>query len=249
MNSHKQPLRLVRALATPTLFVGLLASLPMLSAELGRPAAGTNTPSLGAAANVVILGGAGVSCTSTAVTGNVSSKLTVTQSPTCSISGDIHQGDASAVGAFNDFLTAYAAFKALPCPPANNRTGQALGGKTLAPGVYCFNTTADLTNGNLTLSGPSSGTWVFQVGSGLTTGTAQVIMASGGQACNVYWALGTNGTVGADTRFQGNILAGSSVTFTGANSSLVGAALAKTAVTMTGTKISGCGGTGGKPRK
>lgn len=249
MVSHTKPMRLVKALATPILAVGLLAGLPLISAELGRPAGDTNAPSLGAAANVVILGGAGVSCTSTAVTGNVSSKLTVTKSPTCSISGDIHQGDASAAEAFSDFLTAYTDFKAMPCPPAHNLTGQALGGKTLAPGVYCFNTTADLSKGNLTLAGPSSGTWVFRVGSGITTGGAAVIMASGGQACNVYWALGTNGTIGADTKFQGNILAGSSVTFTGANSSLVGAALAKTAVTMTGTRISGCGGAGGKPRR
>ena len=196
-------------------------------------------PSLGSAANVVVLGGAGVTCTSSAVTGNVSSKLTVTQTPTCSISGAVHQGDASAVDAFADFLTAYGSFKSLACPPANNLTGQALGGKTLAPGVYCFNTTADLTNGNLTLAG-SSGDWVFQVGSGITTGNAQVVLGKGARACNVYWVLGTAGTIGGDTKFQGKILAGSAVNFTGANSSLVGAALAQTAVTMTGTRISGC---------
>jgi hypothetical protein len=102
------------------------------------------------------------------------------------------------------------------------------GDATLAPGVYCFNKTAGLTSGILTLAGPSSGVWVFQVGTGLTTAASQVVMASGGQACNVYWALGTTGTIGTGSKFQGNLLAGSS---------LVGRALAKTAVTMTGTNL------------
>jgi Ice-binding-like len=196
-------------------------------------------PSLGGAANFAVLGGAGVTCTASAVTGNVGSKLTVTQTPTCGIAGAIHQGDATGVGAFNGFVTAFRALNALPC--GTNLTGQALGGKTLAPGVYCFpGTTAGLASGVLTLNGPASGVWVFQVGTGMTTGTAQVIMAGGASACNVYWVLGTAATIGTGARFQGNILAGSAITFTGTNASLVGRALAQTAVTMTGTTISGC---------
>ena len=100
--------------------------------------------------------------------------------------------------------------------------------------MYCFNSTVGLTNGILTLAGPSSGVWVIQVGTALTTATSQVVVASGGQACNVCWALGTTGTVGTSSKFKGNILAGSAVTFSGTGSSLVGRALAKTAVTMTG---------------
>lgn len=197
-------------------------------------------PSLGGAANFVVLGGAGVTCTASSVTGNVGSKLTVTQTPTCSIAGAIHQGDATAVDAFNNFDTAYTQFKGLPC--GTDLTGQALGGKTLAPGVYCFSSTADLTSGILTLAGPASGVWVFQIGSSITTGAAQVVMAGGATACNVYWVPTAAATIGTGMKMQGNILAGSAVTFTGANSSLVGRALAHTAVTMTGTTITGCGG-------
>jgi Ice-binding-like len=196
-------------------------------------------PSLGGAANFAVLGGAGVTCTASTVTGNVGSKLTVTQTPTCGIAGAISQGDATGVGAFNGFVTAFRALNALPC--GTNLTGQALGGKTLAPGVYCFpGTTAGLASGVLTLNGPTSGVWVFQIGTAITTGPAQVVMAGGASACNVYWVLGTAATIGTGTRFKGNILAGSAVSFTGANSSLVGRALAQTAVTMTGTTISGC---------
>jgi Ice-binding-like len=217
---------------------GILATVALLSAASLSASASTSAPFLGAASKFVVLGGAQVTCTkSTVGLGAVGSKLTVTKTATCSIAGAIHAGDATAVTAFNAFSTAYTALKAKTCPPANNLTGQALGGKTLAPGVYCFSTTAGLTTGALTLAGPAAGVWVFQVGTGLTTGTSQVVMAGGGQACNVYWALGTLGTIGTGSKFKGNILAGSGVSFTGTSSSMVGRALAKTSVTMTGTNL------------
>ena len=98
-------------------------------------AAATSTPSLGAASGFAVLGGAGVTCTaSTVVTGDVGSLLTVTQTPTCTIAGGarhIHEGDATANLAFNDFATAYDAFKGMTCPPANppvtSRSGSMMG--------------------------------------------------------------------------------------------------------------------------
>ena len=227
---------------------GILTILALLCAAPLSAYAAATAPGLGLAANFVVLGGAGVTCTASTVTGNVGSKLTVTHTPTCAIHGATHQGDTTAVNAFNNFVTAYNFLKGEGCDAANNLTGQELGGLTLAPGVYCFDSTADLTTGILTLRGPASGVWVFQVGTGITTGTAQVVM-DGGQPCNVYWAVGSTATIGTGTKFQGNILAGDAVTFTGTNSSLVGRALAKTAVTMTGTTISGCKGTVVKPPK
>src|ERR1039457_1084766 len=192
---------------------GILATVAVLAAAPLSAYASSSAPFLGGAAKFVVLGGAAVTCTKSSVgLGAVGSKLTITKTATCSIAGATHAGDATAVAAFNAFSTAYTALKAKTCSPANNLTGQALGGKTLAPGVYCFNKTA-----------------------GLTTAASQVVMASGGQACNVYWALGTTGTIGTGSKFQGNLLAGSGVAFTGAGSSLVGRALTKTAVTMTGT--------------
>lgn len=224
---------------------GILATLALLVAGPLSAYAAT-APPLGGAANFVVLGGAGVTCTKSTVTGNVGSKLTVTRTSTCAIHGATHQG-GTAVGAFNNFLTAYAALNAQHCD--RNLTGQELGGLRLAPGVYCFDTTADLTTGILTLDGPASGVWVFQVGTGITTGTAQVQMAGGGGACNVYWAIGTLATIGTDMQFQGNILAGAAITFTGTNSSLSGRALAEQAVTMTGTTITPCTGSVVKPPK
>jgi hypothetical protein len=220
--------------------VGSLASLALLAAAPLSASAATKPP-LGAANSFVVLGGAGVTCTKSSVTGIVGSKTTVTETPSCNINGAIHQGDATAVNAFSAFSTSYNTLNALTCPAANNLTASRsqLAGQTLPPGVYCIDTTktALLTSGNLTLSGPSSGAWVFQIARDMTTDTAQVIMAGGGKACNVYWVLGTQGTIGQGTKFQGNMLAGSAVAFTGTNSSLVGRAFAKTAVAMTGTNV------------
>jgi hypothetical protein len=57
--------------------------------------------------------------------------------------GAIYAGDATAAQAQADVAIAYTALAALPCKV--NLTGQDLGGLTLTPGVYCFDTSAQLT--------------------------------------------------------------------------------------------------------
>jgi hypothetical protein len=231
----------------------LLTMAALLSTAAIQGAWAQTAPALGTATSFAVLGGAGVTCTTSSVAGNVGSLLTVTGFPPptpalCTLVGSVHAADAAATTAFNDIFMvghAYDMLKAMTCQ--HLLTGIPLGGLRLEPGVYCFGTTASLTTGTLTLDGRgnSNAVWVFQVGTAITTGTASVVMADGGQACNVFWQLGTAATIGTGTAFLGNILAGSAITFTGVNSSLVGRALAKTAVTMTGTNISigNCGGT------
>lgn len=263
----------VRAPAPPRFATGVLVTLVLLSAACSDqnpmspvnappaqhrgsngPSGAAFGPSLGAAASFAVLGGTSVTCTGSAVIGDVgvSPGSSVTGFPPsstlCTVAGTIHAGDATAAAAHNSFVTAYDALQAMTCQPANNLTGQDLGGMTLASGVYCFNTTASLT-GRLTLTG--SGPWVFQIGTGLTTGAgatgpASVVMASG-QACNVFWQVGSQATIGTGTAFQGNILAGTAIVFSGTGTSLVGRALAKAEVTMTGTSITlaNCGPGGG----
>lgn len=218
-------------------------------ALLTNAAFAQSAPVLGTAASYAALGGAGVTCTSpipslpaTSVTGDVGSLLaaptSVTGFPTlCSISGNVHVGDPAAVAAYNSFALAYEDLAALPCPvdAAHNLSGD-LGGKRLAPGLYCIGGVGLLTS-QLTLDGPSNGIWIFKAASSLTPINGSVVMAGGGQACNVYWQLGTAASIDG-TKFLGTILAGSAVTFTGVGSSLVGRALAKTRVTMTGATIS-----------
>jgi hypothetical protein len=194
-------------------------------------------PSLGSAAAFAVLGSTAVSCTGVSnIAGDIgvapAGAVTGFPSP-CTISAPgrstPHVNDAVALTAQADVTPAYNALAAMAC--GTTLSGQDLGGMTLAPGVYCFTSSAQLT-GNLTLAGPANGLWVFQVASALTTGTsAQVILSGGAQAANVFWQIGSSATIGQTTVFQGNIVAAVSITLV-QGASLHGRALSKAGVTM-----------------
>jgi hypothetical protein len=188
-----------------------------------------SAPSLGAASGFAVLGASTVTCTNlSAVTGDVgvSPGTAITGfGPSCTISGTIHAGDAVAAQAHGDLGIAYESLKAAACE--HNLTGQDLGGQTLAPGVYCFNTTVGLT-GALTLDGggDSNASWIFQIGTAITTASgSSVVMTGSGQPGNVFWQVGSSATIATATAFKGNILASASITLV-SGTQLVGRALA-----------------------
>lgn len=113
-----------------------------------------------------------------------------------------------------------------------------LSGKTLLPGVYKWSTGVLITS-NVTLSGPSTGVWIFQISGNLTLGSgAKVLLAGGAQAANVFWAVGggTGVEIGTTAHVEGTILAKKAIHLrTGA--SLNGRALAQTAVTLAKNRI------------
>jgi hypothetical protein len=146
--------------------------------------------------------------------------------PPCQITGTQHLGDAVSQTAQGDLTTAYNQLAGMPCSPANALTGLDLGGMTLAPGVYCFTSSAGLT-GTLTLAGPATGTWVFQVATTLITATNSAVVLSGGAlASNVFWQVGTSATLAVGTAMQGNILALTSISL-GDGATLIGRTLAR----------------------
>lgn len=120
---------------------------------------------------------------------------------------------------------------------------------TLPPGVYKSPSTASIAAGNLTLDGggnPQS-TFVFQIGSGLTTtlngiGSGNIVLTNGATPCNIYWQVGSSAVLGGAT-FYGNVLALASVTLT-SSTQFTGRALARTgAVTIsTASLITNPGG-------
>jgi hypothetical protein len=145
--------------------------------------------------------------------------------------GIIHTNDAVAVQAQIDATTAYNAAAALPCD--SNMTGVDLGGLTLAPGVYCFDTSAQLTGALvLDFQGGTSG-FVFQIGSTLTTASGSTVSLENCTLhCPVIWQVGSSATLGTSTKFSGDIIALDSITLT-TSVYLCGRALALTgAVTM-----------------
>ncbi len=119
-----------------------------------------------------------------------------------------HAADGVAAAAEVDLATAYA--NAAIQPSTANLTGQDLGGLTLIPGFYTFNSSATLT-GTLVLNG--AGLYIFQIGSTLITASGSaVVTENGALASNIFWQVGSSATLGSATRFIGNILADASIT-------------------------------------
>src|SRR6202049_4194299 len=230
-------------------YPALLAALGLSAwAGLVAPASAQNL-SLGAAATFGVLGSTTVTNTgATIVTGDVGvwPGTSITGFPPGTIfpgSGAQHTGDPVPQQAQSDLTAAYNDAVGRSCPLANNLTGSILGSGgtvlTLAPGVYCFNTTAQLT-GDLVLNG--AGVYIFQIGTTLTTATASSItLTNGASACGVWWQVGSSATLGTATSLAGNVLAFTSITLT-TDASVSGGALARNgAVTLDTNKLTACG--------
>lgn len=134
------------------------------------------------------------------------------------ISGEMHVNDFSAIEAMADANLAYTTLSLLPL--TLDLTGQNLGGMTLTPGVYRFDSIAQLT-GNLILDGQGLAhpRFVFQIGSTLTTSSASSITGiNGADSEEVYFQVGSSATLGTASIFTGTIIALTSNTLTtGAN--------------------------------
>jgi hypothetical protein len=228
----------------------------VLAATLAHAIPAFAQPALGAAQTFAVLGSSTVTNTGpTLISGDVgvSPGTAITGFPPGIVTGgSLHPGDAVAAQAHADAVIAYASLVALTCDV--NLTGTDLGGLTLTPGVYCFNSSAQLS-GTLTLDaqGNANALFVFQIGSTLTTASnSSVVMIRGGQgtgcaAANVFWQVGSSATLGTDTHFSGHVLALISATVT-AGVSVSGSVMALTgAVTMDTNLISTCAGGGGTP--
>ena len=135
-------------------------------------------PWLGAASSFAVLGGSTVTNTGASTIDadlGVSPGTAVTGFPPGTVGGgSIHAADALALQAQTDTTSAYNDLAGQVC---TSLTGD-LGGRTLAPGVYCYSSAAQLT-GTLTLDaqGDARAVFVFQIGSTLTTASnASVVM-------------------------------------------------------------------------
>jgi uncharacterized protein (TIGR03437 family) len=187
-------------------------------------------PQLGTASTYAVLANSTVTNTgSSVISGNVgvSPGAAVTGFPpgTVALPSAIHLADGLAGTAQGDVTIAYDYLARLAVPA--DLTGQDLGGLTLTPGVYKFDTSAQLT-GPLTLDaeGSSNAVWVFQIGSTLTTASdSSVQLTNGAQPDNVFWQVGSSATLGTYSVFMGNILASSSITLT-TGATMTGRALA-----------------------
>ncbi|HEX7706032.1 MAG TPA: IPTL-CTERM sorting domain-containing protein [Thermoanaerobaculia bacterium] len=228
----------MRSLSLSIIIFILLSGSVALSAQ----------PTLGTAADFGVLAGSTVTNTgASSVDGDVgvSPGSAIVGFPPGTLTGTMHANDAVAIQAQSDLTTAYNEVAGTACTA--NLSGSDLGGMTLTPGVYCFDSSAQLT-GTLTLDalGDPNAVFLFKIGSTLTTASNSTVLLQGSASgCNVFWQVGSSATLGTTSRVEGNILALTSITLnTGATVS--GRVLARNgAVTLDTATIvdcaSGCG--------
>jgi type VI secretion system secreted protein VgrG len=198
---------------------------------------------LGTAGSYAVLAGSTVTNTNPSVlTGNLGvwpGTAVTGFPPGMVIGGTIHAGDAAAAKAQGDLTTAYNA--AMGLSPTATLTGKDLGNMVLTPGVYFFASSAQLT-GKLTLNnlGNPNAVFVFQIGSTLTTASGSSVVFTSSLDKNVFWQVGSSATLGTTTKFEGNILALTSITLNNGASIGCGSALARNgAVTLNNNVIGG----------
>lgn len=224
-----------------------------------KPVYAATSPSLSALTNFSVLGGASVTCTgATTLTGmvGVSPGTSITGFPSpCTTGGGIQNNNSSAIAAQAENLATYTALDQA-CDLSFGSVDltvtdfAAVGGGvgSAPPGVYCSTGAFTLT-GNLNLTG--SGVHIFKTVSTLITSSGSSI--TGGSACNIWWRVGSQATLGTSTSFKGNIFGGPGAGTTAMNTgaTLNGRILTQAAgtITLAGNTISGCvagpGGGGG----
>ncbi len=218
----------------------LVPGIFIIAAAVALFAAHAKGQSLGSAETFGVLGGSTVTNTGASqISGSVgvSPGSAITGFPPGVVvpgTGAIHANDATAVQAHADLATAYTAFANLFSPTQNNLSGTDLGGLTLTPGVYHYDTSA-ASGGALTFDAQNdpNARFVVQIGTTLiTTSASSVVLVNGADARNIYFQVGTSVTLGAGSTFIGNLLADASIT-TVSGTNLTGRLLAVTgAVTL-----------------
>lgn len=132
------------------------------------------------------------------------------------VAGAIYGPDSSSE-AHDDILAAYTIGSA-PYPDFTTfLPGTELGGLTLTPGVYRWNSALQLSVGQtLTLDGDCGDVFIFQATGSITTGTgSSVVLLKTLTSSTVYWIGSTNLVTGVDSIFAGMILTYTNVVIAG----------------------------------
>lgn len=106
-----------------------------------------------------------------------------------------------------------------------------IGGMTLAPGTYKWNT-AVLIPTSVTLNGGANDVWIFQVGQGvIQSSAARVILSGGARSRNIFWQVAGAVEVKSAAHTVGIILSQRSITL-GTDASASGRLLAQATVNL-----------------
>ncbi len=166
----------------------------------------------------LVLDGSGQFATSSQVTGRVFAADYAPPTP------------ANLTVAVLDMQAAYTD-ASLRLPDQTDLAAGNIGGLTLAPGTYKWNSNVTIAS-NLTLVGGPDDTWIFQITGTLMVGPGvQIILAGGARPVNIVWQVAGGTTINPGAAFNGTILDQTNIAVqTGAT--VNGRLLAQTAVSL-----------------
>jgi len=193
---------------------------------------------LGSAANFAILGASTVTnAGNSVVTGaniGISPGTSLTGFPPGVLTAPATEqlGNPTASQAQADASTAFTSYQGLSGAVS---IGPSMDAMTFTPGLYKATTTLNLSAGaTVTLNG--SGTYIFQIGTGLNV-SGTVVLTGGATAGNVIWVVGSSAVLSGTSAVSGNIVAFTSISLA-AGDSLTGRAIALNgAVTLSDNAI------------
>jgi hypothetical protein len=183
------------------------------------------------AQHFTILGNTGVSSLGVAITGhvgtNTSNALTGFDPMVMDLSGEfstspqvdgrLYLPNYSAPtpnlldNAIADSTTAYMQGSLLGPQDQTDPYSGVLGGQTLASGIYKWNTALSIMS-SITLLGDASDVWVFQLAGGISVDpSVNIILAGEARPEHIFWLSATTVTIGANSHFQGIIIASTSI--------------------------------------
>jgi hypothetical protein len=138
--------------------------------------------------------------------------------------------------AISNMQTAYTDAAGRPTPTFLDLGGGAIGGATLTPGLYKWNSTVTIP-GDVVLAGAANDVWIFQITGDLTMSASKAMTLSGGaRAKNVFWQVAGLVDLGTSAHAEGIILSKTAIKL-GTGASVNGRLLAQTAVTLAGNVI------------
>jgi hypothetical protein len=227
---------------------------------LGLPAVSHSATSvyLGTAGNYTILAKTGITTTgtthivgnmgvspiaSTAITGFGLKRTAPTYSTSSLVTGKVYASNyaaptpANLTVAVGDMQKAYANAAGRQNPTKIALGGGNIGGLTIKPGLYKWNSNVTIPS-DVTLSGSPSGIWIFQVSGTLNVANGKKVILQGGALDkNIYWQVAGATTLGTTSVLHGVVLDKTGIVMkTGAK--LYGKALVQTAVTLEANTIS-----------
>ena len=138
---------------------------------------------------------------------------------------------ANLTTAISNLEGAYSDAAGRPGPDFLELGSGAIGGLTLAPGLYKWTSTLTIPT-DVTFSGGADDVWILQTTGDLAEAAGQhVVLAGGAQAKNIFWQIAGGATLGANSHFEGILISKTAVTLqTGAT--MNGRILAQTHIAL-----------------